>query len=80
MSESSSMTADRSRLLLEQLITQWREREGMLYRKADAQYVTQYAGRLAAEAEGIARCAAGGGIQVISAAEFLIKSGPELGY
>jgi hypothetical protein len=39
------------------LAEKWRAREMALCRKADAQTTTQYAQRLAAEAEGMARCA-----------------------
>jgi hypothetical protein len=43
---------------LEALIAKWREREKALCRRSDAQSTSfQYTQRLAAEAEGIARCA-----------------------
>lgn len=46
-----------SEQVLRELVEQWREREKRLLREADRLGQSQYAHRISAEAEGIARCA-----------------------
>lgn len=60
------------------LVEQWRAREAALCRRADAQASTQYAHRLAAEAEGIARCADQLEAVLAKAGSSLPESGPQV--